>query len=1543
MEDQATSVAQKADQMIKKFGNSAQSSNNKASQAAQQTSQKMNDLTSNIEKVVDEYIEVGNKGKDSFNKLSQSQQQAVVQFHKLDDEAQTTLMAIRELGRGFGGNLTYETTALINRFNELTVETNTWKGSLDYAKNKLNMLGTSTDTLKGKLQVVGSAITTYVGTKWDTIKGKVSNVASHIKSTLTNALSTVKTKIQSLGDAFSGVGGIMSSVFGGIGLAAMEQMTIGASINRERIQTLSYAMLGYGESFQSFSDGIWKQMDTMTNASLVSLDQLSQAASVVKMSTNASKEQMQNLLPVLNDIGQRAILMGKSGDEAMGLMQAAGKGLNGEFEMLRENFGITKEKLEAAGWDGTAEDVDGYTRALQTCLSQSGDVNGMMDTTHGKITRLKKMWSVSARSLGDEFKPMVDQALDSVLKFVDANNDGQVDAGAKKWMEYAAGAMTAASAFATVAPSIAPALQVLQQVWNSASWVKDKLTNLGDTISGMREKWSNFKDNVQSAKDKLQELKDKLSTSWNEGKLDTIKQKFQEIKDKILNAKDELGKFVGKLREIAADKIDLLKTKFSELKEHILSAKTRLIEFLTRMKEIVAEKIASLADRFRALADAISIAAIKEKLYAAYQWLVNAATAVWNALLAMNPIMLIVMAIIALIAVIYEVGKAFGWWSNVQEMLQAVWEAIQNLWNAFINHPDVQALIQWLANGWNWLCESIGWVINAILEFFGVATGGDFDVIGAIVNTLVLAFNILTLPIQTLISLIQILWPYFEQFYQNTLVPLGEFLLTVFTPIWDVIVQVLTIVWNTMIGIINIFEQFKTGQIDLPTLLLGIWGLLSQMWIQIMTVIANAILNFAGQVWNYAVSAGSNFLNGVINYISQLPGRVWDFLVQTTTQILNAGGQWINAAREKASEMVNAASTNVQQLPGKIYEEFCKVPDRIREAIPAAIEAAINFGKEIIQNILSAMGIHSPGIVQNKISEEINNTVGKIKDAIKPAGEYATQLGDEIVEKFGSPQLDLKTEDLLPYTDLDADKFENVDFSGMAMDMDFSGMASGLDESVGLTDETNSLIAESYAQLALMMATSLNGMVLNDQLAYGQIQTNDIATFTAITNSLNLNLMLMSNNLRMQLNNMLATHRTAMVSATTTTKQQLDLMLNETMRVTSEMRSAWAVMADSIISAAARIRNEAAAYFDQLSSTIGTFYRKLQNPSQWAGGGSNGTPSTVRHTGRDPAVMHRLTRGVANTIRRDNQLPYTITATKAQQNRIIDPLTLEYMNKTSSSRLNVLDLLQSGICPNCVAGSWDGVVDPNVTHIKNTAREWQMRGPAIHTGVGDIDTGLSFKVSDFESGTPHISWGSFVRIATAIASAIPYDYYYNSDKYGSWQNAIAHGAWNCYDGASAMVALANACGYSGYVNCGLNWGSDGHCCAVINGYTFDTTALKQRGGWTAGPCNYSHPAPSAGGINIKIPNRGGISPRRNTNPLEGLFDNDNNSNLTAEEVKLIIEHNVNVTVDGDTEYVDTDSLIKQLTDKITDKNIINKIADALIKRDKRIARMGGVA
>lgn len=1569
MEDQATQVAQKADQAINKLGNTAQQSNKKTALAVDDVNKKYNHSVTNINRVAQAATRVGENGAKSFNNMGESTQRAIVNFNRLDESSQRLLTYWSQLdskGKASFGFLADDVQLAINKFNALQRETQTWGNTFEFTRTKMSLMGTDVDSLKGKIQVVGSTIQEYVGTKWDFVKNKVTVFGDYIKTHLSGALQTVRSHIDNLSSAFSGLGGFIASAIGGLGMASITDMTIGLAMGRERMTALMQATTGSKQATDNLIKGyenlnytfknvdgttthMFEGLDEMTNKSLVSLDDLGQAMSNFKMATGATNDQLAYAAPLLNDIGQRAILMGKSGDEALTLMQAAATGLNGNFMTLKYNFGVTKEKLEELGWKGAADDIEGYTDALMKYLNQSGNMNDMMNTTVGHIERVKKDFRIAGRTVGEMFTPYIDQAalaLHGLYEKCPQLYQGLI---------MVAGGV---SGFVSIAPMLAPMLTAF------------------DSLLGKGRALLTFFGLLEAEQGALT-----ASTLAN-----TIATKANEIAQAA--------------RGVVASGLV-----------------TENVALNASLAGLTAEEIGAAA------AHAVNSGALgAESVAAATAAGTNAglASSIWavtSALLA-NPITWIVVAVIALAVAVYEVGKAFGWWKDIPTLLAAVWSGIQRMWNAFINHPDVKAVISALVVAWNALVSAIGWVIAQVENFFGIHINGEFDIVRALIEGIGIAWQVITFPIRTAITLIQMaigvitdigsalgitqqdfmnflgflasaivspvqvivsilrtiicillgcspgivpalqkVWEVFQEVFNaiagfiggiispiveairpliDIFVEIVTYLVEMFMPVWNLLSSILTVIWNNVTLLIQVFEMFLSGQITLPQMLGMIWTLIQQTFMTILTMIINFVFTWAGQIISAAINAASGFVNGIISWISSLPGRFWSYLVQTTTNIINAGAQWVSNARQKAGEMVNSAATTVQQLPGKIYNEFIKVPDRIREAIPAAIQAALNFGKEIIDGVLNAMGIHSPGTVQKSIADEFKNTVQKVKDAIKPAGEYARQVGEAIVDKFGTPQLSLDTEDLMPYYDLDANPLENVDVANI----DLAGMAGGLDESTSMTDETNTMIGESYAALALMMQNTLNGMVLNDQLAYGQIQSNDLATFQNISTGLNLNLLSMSNNLRTQLNLMLLTHRTAMTSATNTTRQQLALMLNETMKVTSEMRSAWAVMADSIISAAARIKNEATAYFDQLSSTIGTFYRKLQNPSQWAGGDSTGSPSTVRRVGRDPAVMTRITRNVANGIRRDNQLPYTITAVKAMDNGLVSPVTLEYMNKTASDNLNLIDLIQHGTCPNCFAGGWDAVADPNITYIKNTAREWQMKGPAVHTGVGDIDTGLSFKVKDFEGGTPHISWESFVRIATAIASAIPYEFYYNSDAHGSWQNAIAAGSWNCYDGASAMVALANTCGYGGYVDCGLSWNGTGHCAAVINGYTFDTTALYNRGGWASGPCNYSHPAPSAGGpINVHIPG-GRSAPRTHTNPLEGLFDN-NNSTGSAEEVKLTLEHNVNVNVDGDTEGIDTDALIKELTASVTDKSLIDRIADALIKRDKRIARMGG--
>ena len=135
-------------------------------------------------------------------------------------------------------------------------------------------------------------------------------------------------------------------------------------------------------------------------------------------------------------------------------------------------------------------------------------------------------------------------------------------------------------------------------------------------------------------------------------------------------------------------------------------------------------------------------------------------------------------------------------------------------------------------------------------------------------------------------------------------------------------------------------------------------------------------------------------------------------------------------------------------------------------------------------------------------------------------------------------------------------------------------------------------------------------------------------------------------------------------------------------------------------------------------------------------------------------------------------------------------------------------------------------------------------------------------------------------MAQAIFSAIPYRFYYDSSWKGSWLGALQSGACNCYDGASALIAFANSCGFSGYMAHGTWTDADGssyaHVWAVIDGKKMDTTGWQQRGTWT--------PSASAGSPNV------GSSPKNEVHIHIELSDN---NFYGVNDIEDIVEEGVN--------------------------------------------------
>ena len=121
----------------------------------------------------------------------------------------------------------------------------------------------------------------------------------------------------------------------------------------------------------------------------------------------------------------------------------------------------------------------------------------------------------------------------------------------------------------------------------------------------------------------------------------------------------------------------------------------------------------------------------------------------------------------AIVAIIYEIGKAFGWWSDVGSMMDAIWAGIQRLWSAFINHPDVQGFIQGVSAAWKAMQPFLNTTISLILRFFNVSGKKDFDIVRTLINAISTAWRSMTAPIRLVISVIQAVWRAFETMYNR--------------------------------------------------------------------------------------------------------------------------------------------------------------------------------------------------------------------------------------------------------------------------------------------------------------------------------------------------------------------------------------------------------------------------------------------------------------------------------------------------------------------------------------------------------------------------------------------------------------------------------------------------------------------------------------------------------------------------------------------------------------------------------------------------------
>lgn len=319
------------------------------------------------------------------------------------------------------------------------------------------------------------------------------------------------------------------------------------------------------------------------------------------------------------------------------------------------------------------------------------------------------------------------------------------------------------------------------------------------------------------------------------------------------------------------------------------------------------------------------------------------AAAAWSAaagfLAATWPLLVIVGVIALVVYAVYELGKSFGWWTDVSSMIDAIKAGIMRLWEAFINHPDVQAVIQALSDVWNALSGAIASVSQAVMDFFGINTGGEFDIVRALIDGIGLAWQTITAPIRWVISLVG--------------------------------------------AVINIFSQLLNGQISFQQAVVMIWTTLSTAWGSILNGIRSLIVRMFSRFVTTAIARTNALVLGAVRALQRLPGRAYNALIGVVTKITQAGQKWVNTARNKAGDVVTA-----------VYNKISGIPSKISSALGGVISAITKPFKDAYEGVKEWVGK-----IKSKASEVTGLNLGaggdypdEITGAVAAGGDYNAAL-----------------------------------------------------------------------------------------------------------------------------------------------------------------------------------------------------------------------------------------------------------------------------------------------------------------------------------------------------------------------------------------------------------------------------------------------------------------------------------------------------------------------------------------------------------------------
>ena len=463
---------------------------------------------------------------------------------------------------------------------------------------------------------------------------------------------------------------------------------------------------------------------------------------------------------------------------------------------------------------------------------------------------------------------------------------------------------------------------------NGTETIKDSFDSLDETISNallpaldaitpiIADIVNGIADSIPKV---IQWFKDLWKAIENTGAIGILKSAFDSIKSAFQPVTDMIGDFISK-SDGTSGAIGLIAGAFKLLADGV-----KIVADTIKFVSDLLTDSGTAGDIARSAVMGLIGAFVAFKVVTGIIKVASTAMAIFNAIMALNPIMLLVTAITALVAgLIYfftqtNLGKEI--WANFISWLQSAWEGIKTFFAGLGQwFSDLWTGITTTASAiWQGIADFIGGIATAIMNFFAPIVdffSAIFGLVGAVVE----------LAWQLILAGARLVW--------GGITTIFGALVGFFTPIWNAVSAVVGVVFsaigqfarNAWNGIVSVFS--------------AVGGWFSGVFSGVSNAFSSAFSAFGGfasNAWNSITSVfgsvGSWFadiFNGIGKTVSNVFKSITDTIEKVTGTISGItdkvkgffGGSSIIMQREFADLKARGLTQNSSNVQNKYENSF---------------------------------------------------------------------------------------------------------------------------------------------------------------------------------------------------------------------------------------------------------------------------------------------------------------------------------------------------------------------------------------------------------------------------------------------------------------------------------------------------------------------------------------------------------------------------------------------------------------------------------------------